>query len=129
MTLLHDPTAIDASSTPTHRPRRLRRTAALRRMVEEHRLSVDDLIAPLFVTESNAERTPIASMPGQYRWSVEGLVHEATALHNLGIPAIALFPAIPDVLKDPSASEGLNPDGLYPRAIRAVKAACPDLMV
>jgi len=98
-------------------------------MVEEHRLSVDDLIAPLFVAESDDERTPIASMPGQYRWSVEGLVQEATALHALGIPAIALFPAIPDALKDPSASEGINPEGLYPRAIRAVKAACPDLMV
>ncbi|MDX1530887.1 MAG: porphobilinogen synthase [Rhodothermales bacterium] len=111
------------------RPRRLRRTAAIRRMARETRLSADDLILPLFVVEGEGVREPIGAMPGQHRFSVDRLVEEVRAVHALGIPAVALFPKVPDALKDERGSEGLNPDGLFPRAIRAVKDAVPDLAV
>jgi len=112
-----------------HRPRRLRRSDAVRRMVRETRLSVDNLVAPLFVVEGEGVRQEVSSMPGQYRLSIDLLVQEAKELAALGIPAIDLFPKIADNLKNPRGDEGLNPDGLYPRAIRAVKEAVPDLLV
>ena len=111
------------------RPRRLRRTEGLRRMVRETRLSVDQLVAPLFVVEGQGIRQEVPSMPGQYRLSIDELVREARALHALGIPAVALFPALNDAQKTPDGREALNPDGLYPRAIRAVKDAVPELLV
>ncbi len=98
-------------------------------MARETTLSVDHLVAPLFVVEGNGVHEAIDAMPGQYRFSVDRLVEEAQALAELGIPAIALFPAVPDALKDAVGTEGLNPDGLFPRAIRAVKAAAPALVV
>jgi len=111
------------------RPRRLRRTEAIRRMVRETRLSVDQLVAPLFVVEGHGVRQEVSSMPGQYRLSIDELVREARELHALGIPAVALFPALDESLKTPDGREALNPDGLYPRAIRAVKEAVPELLV
>lgn len=113
----------------TQRPRRLRRTSALRRMARETRLSVDNLVAPLFVKRGSNIREPISSMPGCHRLSVDNLVEEARELYELGIPAVALFPVIPDEEKDHEASHALNPDGLYPRAVRALKKKVPDLMV
>ncbi len=112
-----------------HRPRRLRRTANLRRLVRETRLSTDHLIAPLFVCEGKDIAEAIESMPGQSRLSVDRLVAEARHLHELGIPGIALFPRVPDDQKDSTATEAMNTDGLIPRAIRAVKEATPDLLV
>jgi len=112
-----------------HRPRRLRRTAAIRRMARETRLSVDNLIMPLFVIGGEGKREAIDAMPGQFRFSIDRLVEEAQAVADLGIPAVALFPALPDAIKDPEGTEGLNPDGLFPRAIRAVKQAVPDLVI
>lgn len=111
------------------RPRRLRRSEPMRRMARETRLSVDNLIAPLFVKGGSGQREPIASMPDQHRLSIDELVEEGRALAGLGIPAVALFPVIPDEQKDESASEGLNEEGLYPRAIRALKEEVPDLLV
>ena len=111
------------------RPRRLRRTEAIRRMVRETRLSVDRLVAPLFVVEGHGMCQEVPSMPGQYRLSIDELVREARELHALGIPAVALFPALDESLKTPDGREALNPDGLYPRAIRAVKEAVPELLV
>ncbi len=111
------------------RPRRLRRTEAIRRMVRETRLSVDHLVAPLFVVEGRGVRQEVPSMPGQYRLSIDELVHEVGELHALGIPAVALFPALDESLKTPDGREALNPDGLYPRAIRAIKEAVPELLV
>nr|AAD23602.1 5-aminolevulinic acid dehydratase [Rhodothermus marinus] len=111
------------------RPRRLRRTEAIRRMVGETRLSVDQLVAPLFVVEGHGVRQEVPSMPGQYRLSIDELVREARELHALGIPAVALFPALDESLKTPDGREAFNPDGLYPRAIRAVKEAVPELLV
>ena len=112
-----------------HRPRRLRRTANLRRLVRETSLSVDNLIAPLFVCEGEDIAEAIPSMPGQFRLSVDRLVDEAKRLSDLGIPGIALFPRVPDDQKSATATEAMNVDGLIPRAIRAVKAATPELLV
>jgi porphobilinogen synthase len=112
-----------------HRPRRLRRSANLRRMVRETRLSVDQLVMPFFICEGESVENPIDSMPGQSRLSQDRLLARLETTVELGIPAIALFPAIDDGLKDERATEALNPDGLVPRVIRAVKARFPDLLV
>jgi len=114
---------------PIERPRRLRKNDALRRLVQETHLRADDFIAPLFVVEGENRREAIGAMPGQFRWSVDKLVSEAAEIFALGIPGVALFPAIDASLKDGDASEALNPDGLYPRAVRALKSAVPDLVV
>jgi porphobilinogen synthase len=98
-------------------------------MARETRLSVDNLVAPLFIVEGGHVREAIGSMPGQYRLSVDALVKEAKELHALGIPAVALFPKINDALKTADGQEGLNPDGLFPQAIRALKETVPDLLV
>ena len=111
-----------------NRPRRNRRTPAIRSMVRETTLSPADFILPLFFHE-DAEDTAIASMPGVTRWSLASLVREAGEAHALGIPAIVLFPKIEEALKTPLAGESSNDDGLVPRAIRALKAAHPTLCV
>lgn len=111
-----------------NRPRRNRRTPAIRAMVRETTLSPADFILPLFFHE-DAEDTAIASMPGVTRWSLASLVREAGEAHALGIPAIVLFPKIEEALKTPLAGESSNDDGLVPRAIRALKAAHPTLCV
>ncbi len=110
------------------RPRRNRRTSAIRSMVRENILSPADLILPMFFHE-DAEDTPIPSMPGVTRWSLASLVREAGEAHALGIPAVVLFPKIEDSLKTPLAEESFNDNGLVPRAIRAIKAAHPTLCV
>lgn len=110
------------------RPRRNRRSESIRALARETTLTAGDLIYPLFVQEG-AEDTPIASMPGCTRWSLEGLVQEAGAAHALGVPAVVLFPKVPDSLKTSAAEEAWNPEGLVPRAIRALKAAHPALTV
>jgi len=111
------------------RPRRLRRTANIRRLARETHLSTDDLIQPLFVIAGDNEREAIGSMPGQYRLTVDQLVGEAKELDELGIPGVALFPAIPDEKKTPDAVHALDEDGLYPTAIRALKQHVPNLLV
>ncbi len=111
-----------------NRPRRNRRTSAIRAMVRETSLSPADFILPLFFHEDVSD-TPIASMPGITRWSLENLVKEAGEAHALGIPAIVLFPKIDETLKTQLAAESYNDDGLVPRAIRALKAAHPSLCV
>ncbi|MCU0780112.1 MAG: porphobilinogen synthase [Akkermansiaceae bacterium] len=110
------------------RPRRNRRTPAIRSLVRETTLQAHDFILPLFLHE-DAEDTPIASMPGVTRWSLPGLVREAGEALALGIPAVVLFPKIDDSLKSPRAEECYRDDGLIPRAIRALKAAHPGLCV
>ncbi len=110
------------------RPRRNRRTPAIRSMVRETMLSPANFILPLFLHE-DVEDTPIASMPGVTRWSLESLVREAGEAHALGIPAVVLFPKIEEALKSPDGKECHNDDGLVPRAIRALKAAHPSLCV
>jgi porphobilinogen synthase len=110
------------------RPRRNRRTPAVRELVRETVLTPANFIYPLFLQEG-AENTPIDAMPGCQRWCLEDLVREAGEAHALGIPAVVLFPRIPDALKTPGAEECHNDDGLVPRAIRALKAAHPTLAV
>ncbi len=111
------------------RPRRLRAGAGIRRFARETRLHVDHLVAPLFVVEGEGIRQEISSMPGQFRLSLDELERDVREIHQLGIPAVALFPKIREALKDPTGSESLNREGLFPQAIRAVKAAAPELLV
>ena len=111
------------------RPRRLRRTENIRRMARETRLSTDHLIAPLFVMDGENDREEVSSMPDTYRHTIDRLVDEAETLDALGVPAVALFPAIPDALKTSDAQHALDPDHLYPNAVRALNEAVPDLMV
>ena len=110
------------------RPRRNRKSAAIRSLVRETTLSADDFIYPLFVHDKLIDE-PISSMPGCTRWSVEGLVKEAGEAHALGIPAVVIFPAITDKLKSSDAAECHNDFGLIPRAIQALKKAHPTLCV
>lgn len=112
---------------PIQRLRRLRQHETLRRMVRETRLSPSDLIYPIFVTEGKDQRREIASMPGQYRLSIDLLVKEAGEVAGLGIPAIILF-GIPD-RKDERGTSGFDPNGIVQRAIKAVKDHVPGLMV
>ncbi|TAF52052.1 MAG: porphobilinogen synthase [Oscillatoriales cyanobacterium] len=113
----------------TQRPRRLRRTDALRRMVQETTLSVNDLIYPMFVMEGENEKVEVESMPGCYRFSLDLLLAEIAEIYALGIPAIALFPVVPDAKKDEVGTESYNPDGLIPRTVAAIKAQTPDITV
>lgn len=113
----------------THRPRRNRQAAAIRSLIQENILSVNDLIAPVFVMEGKGEQVAIASLPGQSRMTIDLLVDHVKRLLSLGIGCISLFPAVPSNLKSKDAKEAYNPDGLNQRAIKAVKDACPDLLV
>ncbi|MFU8783726.1 porphobilinogen synthase [Aliidiomarina sp.] len=114
---------------PIRRLRRLRKHDFSRRLVAEHQLSVADLIYPMFVLPGEGQREAIASMPGIERLSIDLLVAEAKAVHALGIPMIALFPVTPAKAKSLMAEEAYNPDGLAQEAVRAVKAAVPELGV
>ena len=114
---------------PRTRMRRMRYNDFSRRLMRENRLSVDDLIYPIFVTEGVDQRQTIASMPGVERVSLDVLLAEAEEIYNLGIPAIALFPVTPDYKKSDDAAEAYNPDGLAQRSVRALKKAFPDLGV
>jgi porphobilinogen synthase len=111
------------------RPRRNRKSTAIRNLIRETHLSTHDFIAPLFVIEGNNLSEPIHSMPGVSRLSIDLLVKECKELYNLGIPCVSLFPAIDGKFKDPRASEAYNPNGLYQRAIKEVKNALPELLV
>jgi len=113
----------------THRPRRLRRQPSRRALVAETVLRVEDLIAPLFVVDGKGRPEPIASMPGVFRLNIADLVKECRELFKLGVPAVALFPKLEAKLKDAEGTEALNPDTLVLRAVRAVKAAVPELTV
>jgi porphobilinogen synthase len=111
---------------------RLRRTRAQefsRRLVREHVLTPDDLIYPMFVIEGNAQRVPVASMPGIERLTIDELVRDAARAASLGIPAVALFPNVASSLRTAGGEEAFNPEGLVPRAVRAIKAAVPNLGV
>ena len=111
------------------RPRRLRANSGIRRLARETHLATDHLIAPLFVVEGEGIREEIASMPGQYRLSLDEMAKEVQELVELGIPGIALFPKIEDALKDAQGSASLDPEGLIPRAIRGAKEAAGTMLV
>jgi len=109
--------------------RRSRRTPALRRLVAESGLSVDDLIYPVFVLDGKDREEAVPSMPGVSRKSVDKLLVELTEAHDLGVPAVALFPVIDTALKTPDGSECANPNGLVQNTVRAIKAALPEMVV
>ena len=111
----------------THRPRRLRRSESVRSLVRETALRADDLILPLFVTEGMRQRQPIESMPGQFRFSVDELVHECCQVYELGIPAVNLFGYSAE--KDDKATASYDPNGLIQRAVAAIKSEVPELCV
>jgi porphobilinogen synthase len=98
-------------------------------MVAEHSLTPADLIWPVFIQEGENQRTPIASMPGVERLSIDLLIQEVRHAHSLGIPAVALFPATPPALKTPEGDEALNPNNLACRTIRALKESVPEIGV
>lgn len=114
-------------SFPENRPRRTRRTEALRRMVRETTLSPDNFIYPLFVVPGKGVRTEISSLPGQYYFSVDEVVKEAEVIAKLGIPSVILF-GLPSK-KDEVGSEAWHPEGAVQKAIGAIKRAVPQLSV
>jgi len=114
---------------PTGRPRRNRLDAATRRMVAENRLSVDDLIWPVFVMEGTNTISPVASMPGIERVTIDRLAAHVEPAVKLGIPAIALFPMTPAEAKDAEGTESGNPDNLMCRAARLLAREFPDLVL
>ncbi len=112
---------------PAHRPRRLRNSESIRRMVRETILSSDDFIYPLFVTFGKGVKNPISSMPGCYQESVDEVVKTAKNAYSLGIPGIILF-GIPEH-KDETGSSAFDPDGVVQAAIKTIKDAVPELLV
>ncbi|HBC18677.1 MAG TPA: porphobilinogen synthase, partial [Alcanivorax sp.] len=114
---------------PATRLRRMRRDDFSRRLMRENTLTVDDLIYPVFVLEGKNQTETVASMPGVERMSADLLVREAEELARLGVPAMALFPVTPADVKTLDGKEAWNPDGLAQRAVRAIKAAVPEMGV
>ena len=112
----------------TYRPRRLRRTPALRSMVRENVLQPSDFIYPLFVHEG-ADVQPIGAMPGAFRWSLDQLSAEVKRAWDLGIRCVVLFPKVSETLKTENGAECFNPDGLIPRAIRQLKRDLPEMAI
>lgn len=112
---------------PAHRPRRLRRDAFSRDLVREHNLTTKDLIYPVFVLDKKRKKEAVASMPGVQRMSIDYLLPVAERCVKLGIPVLALFPVIDPKLKTADGAEALNPDGLVPRTVAALKKEFPSL--
>jgi len=117
------------SSYPYTRKRRMRRDDFSRRLMREHELSASDFIYPMFILDGEQQREAVESMPGIDRVSIDLLLEEAREVCELGIPAITLFPVVGASAKSDQADEAWNPEGLVQRAIRALKAAHPDLGV
>jgi len=114
-------------SFPVARPRRLRRSASLRRMVREHTLRADQFIYPLFVDERLREPRPISAMPGQFQWPVHAMAQQAERVAQAGVSAVLLF-GLPET-KDAQGSSGWRAEGGVQQAIRAMKDAVPELVV
>lgn len=111
------------------RPRRNRKSAVIRNMVEETRLSVDNLILPVFVIGGENKHIAIDAMPGTYRFSIDLLLEEIAECVALGIHSFAPFPVIDEKLKDPTGTESYNPEGLFPTMIRKVKEQFPEVVL
>ncbi|MGR3549223.1 porphobilinogen synthase [Pseudooceanicola sp.] len=118
-----------AAPFPAARFRRARKSPAIRALMQENEVSVSDLIWPVFLTEGEGVEEPVASMPGVMRYSVDRVVEAAREAADLGIPAICLFPYTPMEKRTSDCAEAWNPENLTNRAIRAIKAARPDLAV
>ena len=111
------------------RPRRNRATGTIRRMVQQAEVRPSNLVWPVFVEDGSKRRTAIPSMPDVCRYSVDELVIDAEKALEAGVPAVALFPALEESLKDPTGSESVNPKGLLQRAVRELKKRLPELLV
>src|SRR3989344_8768839 len=111
------------------RPRRNRRTPAIRSLVEENHLDVRDLVAPFFVLPGKKQKAPISSMPGIFRLSEDLLLSEIEKLHRAGVQAVILFPVISQELKDPMGKEALNEKSFFLSVIRTLKKEIPTLCV
>jgi len=114
---------------PNTRLRRLRTNAAIRDMVQEHRLHPSDFISPLFIMEGSNQKEEISSMPGYFRFTLDLLEEEIAELQELGIRAVLLFVKVPDDKKDNKGSEALNQDGLMQKTVRLIKENHPDMYV
>jgi porphobilinogen synthase len=114
---------------PAVRMRRMRKNEFSRRLMREHRLTVDDLIYPVFIIEGKNRTVAVDSMPGVRRYTIDQLLRHAEVCLHAGIPAIALFPAIERTLKTADGREAANPKGLVPRAVAALKKRLPELGV
>ena len=114
---------------PLKRNRRLRKSSAIREMVQENQLSINDLIVPLFITEGTNVKEEIPSMPDYYRMSLDLTIEEVKTLASLGLKCVLLFVKVPELLKDNKGTEALNEKGLMQQAIRAIKEACPEMLV
>ena len=123
------PLSSDPQLAITKRPRRLRRNPSIRSLVSETKLSVDDLIYPMFVMEGENQRVEIASMPGCYRYTLDLLLVEIAELATLGVKAVALFPVVSESKKDDDGTESYNPAGLAQQAVIAIKAQTPATIV
>lgn len=110
------------------RPRRNRKSPAIRALMRETELTAAHLIYPMFVQEGD-QNDPIESLPGCTRWSVSGIVRECRRLYDLGISCVDLFAVVPEEKKDCFGTEAWNPDGVVPRAIAAIKVEVPDMLV
>ncbi len=115
------------SQFPQRRMRRLRRNDFSRRLVQESHLSVDDFIYPVFVLDGKNRKEDVASMPGVVRQSLDVLMNQAEKCVQLGIPAMAIFPVVDESLKNLTADEAFNPDGLVPKVVRELKERFPEL--
>ncbi len=114
---------------PLQRNRRLRTNKAIRSLVQENTLSVNDFLVPLFVVEGKGIKEEIASMPNYFRYSLDLLSAEVKELWNLGLKSVLVFVKVPDNLKDNKGTEALNPEGLMQRAIKTIKDAVPEMLV
>ena len=118
---------MNVGTFPSARMRRMRRDDFSRRLMRETTLSADNLIWPVFVLEGEEREEEVPSMPDVHRLSIDRLLPLAQEAMRLGIPALALFPVVPQDKKSEDAREAWNPEGLVPTAVRALKAACPQL--
>ena len=114
---------------PTHRPRRNRKSAVIRDMVQETRLTAHDFIYPLFITEGQNQTEEIKSMPGIFRFTADRVIDEIGQCMELGVKAFAPFPNINEVLKDPMARESTNMEGLYLKAVADIKRQFPEVVI
>lgn len=111
------------------RPRRLRTSSAIRALVAENSLSVNDLMTPLFILEGEGQQKEIPSMPGYYKKSLDLTVEDVKELYAMGLKSVLLFVQVNDSLKDNSGTEAINPEGLMQQAVRAIKEAVPEMLV
>ena len=123
------PNVIPVSMLPTHRPRRNRKSAVIRDMVQETRLTAHDFIYPLFITEGHNQTEEIKSMPGIMRFTADRVIDEIGQCVELGVKAFAPFPNINEVLKDPMARESTNLEGLYLKAVADIKRQFPEVVI